>query len=242
MRRWCVLVSVMSAVAGIGVSGSTAALADGGRWKVGESGCYWDPNDSGPDQCSPGTGRYKLGAGPVCYWEANDSGPNQCDPGEQAPAETVPEDQPIPYVDDTASIQLTFTGPGTPPGVYCNDYSLEGQPSMIRFSVSMTSDGTLHYSMGMPRIWENYGLWYASTWVDGALRRIHPRSVSPPSGSEPRDIMRPGSVFYIEAVHYFVHFEIYWLPTPDCIFAFCFRPVLVPMPAKTTGSLACHIQ
>lgn len=30
------------------------AASDTGRWKIGNDGCYWDPNDSGPDQCSPG--------------------------------------------------------------------------------------------------------------------------------------------------------------------------------------------
>jgi hypothetical protein len=24
-----------------------------GRWKIGSNGCYWDPNDSGPNQCEP---------------------------------------------------------------------------------------------------------------------------------------------------------------------------------------------
>lgn len=50
-----------------------------GRWKLdGNGGCYWDPNDSGPDQCSPTPGRWKLDANGNCYWDPNDSGPNQC--------------------------------------------------------------------------------------------------------------------------------------------------------------------
>jgi hypothetical protein len=54
-----------------------------GRWKLGGDGssCYWDPDDGGPDQCSPTPGRWKLGGdGSSCYWDANDSGPNQCEP------------------------------------------------------------------------------------------------------------------------------------------------------------------
>jgi hypothetical protein len=54
-----------------------------GRWKLGGDGsCNWDPNDSGPDQCSQGnpTGRWKLGGDGSCYWDANDSGPDQCSP------------------------------------------------------------------------------------------------------------------------------------------------------------------
>jgi hypothetical protein len=56
-----------------------------GRYKVnGEGSCYWDANDSGPNQCSPGgggSGRYKLDGQGGCYWDANDSGPDQCSPG-----------------------------------------------------------------------------------------------------------------------------------------------------------------
>jgi hypothetical protein len=53
-----------------------------GRWKIGANGCYWDQNDSGPDQCSPDnpTGRYKLDGNGNCYWDPNDSGPDQCSP------------------------------------------------------------------------------------------------------------------------------------------------------------------
>jgi hypothetical protein len=58
-----------------------------GRWKLGDDGsCYFDANDSGPNQCDPGTGstvsgRWKLsGDGPSCYFDPNDSGPNQCEP------------------------------------------------------------------------------------------------------------------------------------------------------------------
>lgn len=50
-----------------------------GRYKYdGQGGCYWDPNDSGPDQCQPATGRWKLDGNGGCYWDPNDSGPDQC--------------------------------------------------------------------------------------------------------------------------------------------------------------------
>lgn len=50
-----------------------------GRYKDdGQGGCYWDPNDSGPDQCQPATGRWKLDGNGGCYWDPNDSGPDQC--------------------------------------------------------------------------------------------------------------------------------------------------------------------
>jgi hypothetical protein len=57
----------------------------GGRWKDdGQGGCYWDPNDSGPDQCVPPTGRWKDDGQGGCYWDPNDSGPDQCVPQESA--------------------------------------------------------------------------------------------------------------------------------------------------------------
>lgn len=60
-------------------SGATAATD--GRWKLGGDGsCYFDPDDSGPDQCAPNPGRWKLGGDGSCYWDPDDSGPNQCTP------------------------------------------------------------------------------------------------------------------------------------------------------------------
>lgn len=65
-----------------------AAATGDGRWKLGGDGsCYWDPDDSGPDQCSPNQGRWKLGGDGSCYWDKNDSGPNQCEPESAAPPE-----------------------------------------------------------------------------------------------------------------------------------------------------------
>jgi hypothetical protein len=52
---------------------------DAGRWKVNGTSCYWDANDSGPDQCDPNAGRWKLD-GTTCSWDPWDSGPAQCDP------------------------------------------------------------------------------------------------------------------------------------------------------------------
>jgi hypothetical protein len=58
-----------------------------GRWKWGGSECYWEPNDSGPNQCSPGErrGRWKDQGYRVCVWDENDSGPDQCDPNNLPP-------------------------------------------------------------------------------------------------------------------------------------------------------------
>lgn len=82
-----VLAGILFTMSCLGAARSTAALGlsgtEAGRWKVGPSGCYWDANDSGPNQCTPGgttTGRWKQN-GSQCYWDANDTGPNQCTPG-----------------------------------------------------------------------------------------------------------------------------------------------------------------
>jgi hypothetical protein len=59
-----------------------------GRYKLDGSGrCYWDPNDSGPNQCT--MGRWKSDGHGGCYWDANDSGSNQCSPGEALDGEEV---------------------------------------------------------------------------------------------------------------------------------------------------------
>jgi hypothetical protein len=58
-----------------------STLGQDGRWKLGGDGsCYFDPDDSGPDQCEPNLGRWKLGGDGSCYWDPSDSGPNQCAP------------------------------------------------------------------------------------------------------------------------------------------------------------------
>ena len=58
-----------------------STIAQDGRWKLGGDGsCYFDPDDSGPDQCSANPGRWKLGGDGSCYWDPADSGPNQCTP------------------------------------------------------------------------------------------------------------------------------------------------------------------
>jgi hypothetical protein len=76
--RWVCLVLFAIALA------TTAAASNtDGRWKLGGDGlCYFDPADSGPDQCDPEAGRWKLGGDGVCYFDAQDSGPDQCAPSE----------------------------------------------------------------------------------------------------------------------------------------------------------------
>src|SRR6478752_1216305 len=62
-----------------------STMTQDGRWKLGGDGsCYWDPDDSGPDQCSQSQGRWKLGGDGSCYWDPADSGDNQCSPATEA--------------------------------------------------------------------------------------------------------------------------------------------------------------
>jgi hypothetical protein len=62
------------------VGGPHEATALTGRWKLGGVGdCYWDPNDSGPDQCDS-DGRWKSDGQGGCYWDEYDGGPDQCTP------------------------------------------------------------------------------------------------------------------------------------------------------------------
>jgi hypothetical protein len=75
-----------AATTGLAAKPTAAATADG-RWKLGGDGsCFWDPDDSGPDQCAQAEGRWKLGGDGSCYWDANDSGPSQCAPPAESPA------------------------------------------------------------------------------------------------------------------------------------------------------------
>lgn len=55
------------------------AQGQDGRWKIQGDQCVFDPNDSGPDQCSATMGRWKV-EGDACIFDPNDSGPDQCRP------------------------------------------------------------------------------------------------------------------------------------------------------------------
>ena len=61
-------------------SGPNQCTPPSGRYKKTGDRCEWDPKDSGPDQCVPPKGRFKKDGG-RCVWDANDSGTDQCRPG-----------------------------------------------------------------------------------------------------------------------------------------------------------------
>jgi hypothetical protein len=75
----------------VGVTAATPEAS--GRWKLGgDGGCYFDPTDEGPDQCSAVLGRWKLGGDGTCYFDANDGGPDQCAPASSAPTSIEADD------------------------------------------------------------------------------------------------------------------------------------------------------
>lgn len=84
-----------------------------GRWKVdGSGGCYFEPNDSGPDQCTAGTsggatGRWKSNGVGGCYWDSTDPGPNQCNPDPPPNPSGPATEEPIHVTASSGHVTLT---------------------------------------------------------------------------------------------------------------------------------------
>jgi hypothetical protein len=82
--------SLVAVEQGRSLSETAGTLPSSGRFKASPDGtCVFDPNDSGPDQCTPAVvipgnppvgGRFKAGPGGTCVFVPNDAGPNQCTP------------------------------------------------------------------------------------------------------------------------------------------------------------------
>ena len=76
---------------GLALTAAVPSWGSDGRWKDdGNGGCVFDPNDSGPDQCTPPTptGRFKLDSSGTCVFDPTDSGPDQCTPQSEEPTVT----------------------------------------------------------------------------------------------------------------------------------------------------------
>jgi hypothetical protein len=75
----------------LGLVAAVPGMAAEGRWKVGDDGtCFFDPDDTGPDQCT--RGRWKLGQdgdSTWCYFDGFDDGPDQCTLPTDPAAETA---------------------------------------------------------------------------------------------------------------------------------------------------------
>ena len=50
-----------------------------GHFKKDGSACSWVAGEAGADQCRPAKGRFKK-EGNACVWNGDDGGPDQCDP------------------------------------------------------------------------------------------------------------------------------------------------------------------
>lgn len=89
--RWACMLLIVGVAATTGAVSATTSLE--GRWKSGDGDtCYWDPSDTGPDQCQPTVppaGRWKLAGDNSCYLDTQDSGPDQCTPAEAAEVSAV---------------------------------------------------------------------------------------------------------------------------------------------------------
>jgi len=75
----------------VGLVAAVPGMAAEGRWKFGDGGiCYFDPGDTGEDQCT--RGRWKIGQQgdqTWCYFDGFDNGPDQCGPPTDPAAETA---------------------------------------------------------------------------------------------------------------------------------------------------------
>lgn len=83
-KRILGFVAAMIVATGLGERSQAVTSAEAeGRYKLdGSGGCYWEPNDDGPNQCDPNdpAGRYKMDGG-SCIWASNEHPPDQCQPG-----------------------------------------------------------------------------------------------------------------------------------------------------------------
>jgi hypothetical protein len=96
------------------VAGASTPSDGLGRWKLdGHGGCYWDPSDSGSNQCDPDNpdGRWKSDGNGGCYWDPDDFGSDQCDPDDTEPEEPWDGDQPS--ADVCAQTSLAIASEGT---------------------------------------------------------------------------------------------------------------------------------
>lgn len=224
-----------SAVVLHAVSASADADAETGRYKVDGSGnCYWDPNDSGPDQCYPNQGRYKVNGAGQCYWEPNDSGPNQCDPATPVPSVPPPNLPPAPEYDENSQPEVVLPqglgAPAAPPVPSCAAITVPGNAGYIAAQMAPGS-GVVAWGAYMYRAWENYGVWITYEFVNGQHRNTK-RQFYPPHGSQP---IASGSIFTLVVAHWYPKLALRWIWTPE----FGYMPMVTWIPALAQGTLAC---
>lgn len=211
---------------------------DLGRWKSdGNGGCYFDPNDDGPDQCSPPSGRWKFD-GSVCYWAANDSGPNQCDPTSPDPPDGTPIPQWNESIQPTELSEADGFGPTALPVIpSCSSATKKGKTGYI--TVQMIPAGFVQWGAGMYAPTWNYGPWWASVTVNGQLvdQKGPPSQMYPPHGSLAPNQLPPGAIVNIFVIHVFPYFywNVFW--TPELGWGYTWAVYW----ARTHGSLSCRL-
>lgn len=234
--------AVCSAVNSIAV---VSASGEQGRWKSdGGGGCYWDENDSGPDQCQEVPGRWKDDGVGGCYWEGTDSGPHQCIPAsvsEEPPPGTeqpyIDENTPIEYAEDYGMAEAEQPGAAFPS---CIPYHQKNGPAGY-IAVQKSGPGaSVMYGAYMWKSWENYGLWTVNEFVNGVVINSK-RQFYPPHGSQPISVVPNGSVFGLNVVHWYMKFSWYWRYTylPE-LGGWRLVPIPTYLPARATGSTGCR--
>jgi hypothetical protein len=199
-------------------TGKPDVTANAGRWKLGAT-CYWDPNDSGPNQCDPNApspkGRYKLSGG-RCYWEKNDSGPNQCDPL------VAPNGEPPP-ITDGATPQVVYPDGFTSSKQFDGQAAVSGMPVCRNFKSSgnagyiymhgATADKHFEWTVDAWRGIDRWGVWRADIWVNG-IKVQTKRQFYRPHGILKTNEAPPGAIMGIIADHTWWQWNIssYWDP------------------------------
>jgi len=196
--------------------------AEAARWKWGDSGCYWDANDDGPDQCDPNdvqppSGRFKTD-GMSCWWDPLDNGPNQCDPSQAPPSGPPPPPDPQTEPNSTDSVGLTGVSEnlggygliGAVPS--CRAYTSYGNVGYISVQANPL-DGSMQWGAYQYSPWENYGWWDALVKVNGVQRDVK-LQLYPPHGSLGASQAPPGSLvnIYVKHAYWRWVFTVSWIP------------------------------
>jgi hypothetical protein len=224
-----------------------------GRWKAGAT-CYWDPNDSGPNQCDPNappkpSGRYKI-SGMSCYWEKTDSGPDQCDPNVALGQPPLPDPDNLPPIQSYYALEggSTFNG-GSPLTIgglpSCEEYVQHGNIGWISVRTNKIYKpaspgkpeeplGQLTIYMGMHNSLYDFGIWWSSIFVNGINHNPKIRFYPIHDSLHP-SLIPPAALIRIVARHFFWLWTIAYTYDPE----FGWRPYGYWAPALAAGQLNC---
>lgn len=240
MKRLLFIIGLL-ALGFIGGITLEAGNLETGRWKTdGSGGCYWDPNDDGPNQCWPSTGRWKLGGGGSCYWDANDGGPNQCNPQvpltEPPPGAEVPQatGNETPEVIENVGLGDNSNESALPLMPSCAAKTLRGNSGYISVQVN-TANRTLHWGAYMYSWFENYGPWAAAATLTGH-ESDWKAQMYPPHGSFENAM--PLQIFLVSVSH--TYLKQFWSWQWNPLFE-RYIPQVRVQPTLAYGSLRCFV-